>query len=303
MAISLLEALRCKVMKTKRANMFQLKKDVTLEFLANELNLPFKGDGAARVSNVAPFSHRTKDSLTYYKHETIEDKNNIIIASEIAENCNGISCEAPRLVFIQALELLDKMVGFKQIQSEPDIDKSVKLGPNVVIGRNVKIGQNTIIEPNVVILDNTSIGSHCLIRANSTIASDGFGYERLADGTPVKFIHLGGVVIGDNVEIGANTCIARGTLGDTIIENNVKIDNLVHVAHNCIIKNGAYIIACAELSGGVVVGENAWIAPNASIKQQLKIGREATVGLSAVVTKDVAEGDVVAGSPARSLRK
>jgi UDP-3-O-[3-hydroxymyristoyl] glucosamine N-acyltransferase len=103
------------------------------------------------------------------------------------------------------------------------------------------------------------------------------------------------------VEIGANTAIDRGTLADTVIEDEAKIDNLVHVAHNCHIKRGAFVIATSILCGGVVVGERAWVAPNASILEQITIGDDATVGLAATVIRDVEPGAVVVGSPARPL--
>jgi UDP-3-O-[3-hydroxymyristoyl] glucosamine N-acyltransferase len=125
----------------------------------------------------------------------------------------------------------------------------------------------------------------------------------MEDGTPVKFIHLGGVVIGDNVEIGSCTCIAKGTLSNTIIEDDVKIDNLVHVAHNCIIRKGAFIIASSVLCGGVDVGENTWVAPNATVTQKAHLGKNSLVGLGAVVTKNVDPDCIVAGNPAKVLRK
>jgi UDP-3-O-[3-hydroxymyristoyl] glucosamine N-acyltransferase len=152
-------------------------------------------------------------------------------------------------------------------------------------------------------MTGTHIGKNCLVRANSTIGSDGFGYERKENGDPVKFIHLGGVIIGNNVEVGSCTCIAKGTLGKTIIEDNVKIDNLVHIAHNCVIRKGAFVIATSILCGGVEIGSNAWIAPNATITQKAKVGENSIVGLGAVVTKSVDANTTVAGNPARILNK
>ena len=103
----------------------------------------------------------------------------------------------------------------------------------------------------------------------------------------LRFIHLGGVKIGNEVEIGALNSIARGTLNDTIIENGVKTDNLVHIAHNCYIGCNSLITACVELSGGVIVGKNVWIGPNSSVLEKIKIGDNAFIGIGSVVTKDV----------------
>lgn len=112
-------------------------------------------------------------------------------------------------------------------------------------------------------------------------------------------VHLGGVRIGDHVLVGAMTAIARGALQDTVIEDYVKINNLVHVAHNCHIGRGTLIGACADLSGSLTIGANCWIAPNCSIRQKLVIGEDSTIGIGAVVVKDVAPGTTVYGNPAR----
>ena len=109
-------------------------------------------------------------------------------------------------------------------------------------------------------------------------------------------------MIGDYVEIGALNSIARGTLSDTVIESGVKTDNLVHIAHNCHIGSGCLLTACAELSGGVHLGENVWIGPNSSFKQKVIIGSGSLIGLGAVVTKNVEKNCVVAGHPAKKLR-
>jgi len=115
--------------------------------------------------------------------------------------------------------------------------------------------------------------------------------------------HYGGVVIGQNVEIGANTCIDRGTLDDTIIGNNVKIDNLCHIGHNCIIKDNSSIVALSMLGGSAIIEENSYIAPGVMIKNQLKIGENSLIGIGAVVIKDVEKNKVVAGVPAKVIRE
>jgi UDP-3-O-[3-hydroxymyristoyl] glucosamine N-acyltransferase len=180
----------------------------------------------------------------------------------------------------------------------------VKLGSKVVIERGCNIGESVIIEHNVVIHSGTSIGANTRIRANTSLGGDGFGFDRDEYGEKIyRFQHLGGLIIGCNVEIGSNNCIAKGTLSNTIIEDNVKTDNLVHIAHNCHIKKGVIITACSELSGGVVVGENAWLGPNSSIIQKVSIGKGAFVGIGAVVTKPIEENYLYAGNPAKKIKK
>jgi UDP-3-O-[3-hydroxymyristoyl] glucosamine N-acyltransferase len=111
----------------------------------------------------------------------------------------------------------------------------------------------------------------------------------------------GGVSIGNRVEIGANTCVDRGTLNDTILEDDVKIDNLVHIAHNAIIKKRAYIIAGSIIQGSVTICEDAYIAPGAIIMNQKTVGRNSLIGMGAVVNKDVTENIVVTGYPAKEI--
>ncbi len=111
------------------------------------------------------------------------------------------------------------------------------------------------------------------------------------------------MIIGDNVEIGANTCIDRGTLSNTVIGNYVKIDNLCHIAHNVQIGENSTIIALSMIAGSVKIGKNCWIAPCAAIKEKLVVNDGSLVGLGAVVIRDVVSGDVVAGVPARSIKK
>jgi len=169
-----------------------------------------------------------------------------------------------------------------------------------VIGDAV-IGDGTTIGPNCVIEDGVSIGTDCFIGPNCSIGQVGFGYEREPDGEVALIPHLGGVQIGHRVHMGANSCIDRGTIGDTIIEDDVKIDNLVHVAHNVIVGRGAFLIANSMIGGSVRIGKNAWIAPSATVINGRQVGNDAVVGLGAVVIRNVAPGETVVGNPARSI--
>lgn len=177
------------------------------------------------------------------------------------------------------------------------------IGPGAYIAPGVVIGANCSIGANCVLLEGTTLGDETSIGPNTTIGHVGFGYAREDDGTPVLVPHSGGVDIGSRVDIGANTCIDRGTLDDTVIEDDVKIDNLVHIAHNCRIERAAFVIATAILCGGVRVGPRAWIAPNVSIREQLSIGADATVGLASTVTRNVPDGATVVGAPAREIQR
>jgi UDP-3-O-[3-hydroxymyristoyl] glucosamine N-acyltransferase len=188
------------------------------------------------------------------------------------------------------------------IESGARIGKDCYIGPFCYVG-NATIGDNTILYGHCHIYDNVFFGNNCIIHGGVVIGSDGFGYSKDEAGNVEKFPHIGGVVIGDDVEIGSNTCVDRGALGNTIIHNGVKIDNLVHIAHNVVLHENAFIIANAMLGGSTIVAKGAWVAPSASLLQQLYIGENATIGVGAVVTKNIPAGETWTGMPARPLQE
>jgi len=163
------------------------------------------------------------------------------------------------------------------------------------------VGEGTIIADGVYFGPNVVIGKNCRIQPGAVIGTDGFGYDQQLDGTWTPKPHLGGVVIGDDVHIGANTCIDQGSIHPTVIANGTRIDNLVHIAHNAQIGENCMIIACAEISGSVIIDDGAWIGPSACIHQHRTIGKRALVGMGAVVIKDVPDNVTVAGNPARII--
>ena len=164
---------------------------------------------------------------------------------------------------------------------------------SVVIGSNVRVHAGAVIRSFSEIEDNATI------RENSAIGGAGFGFERDVAGTPIRLPRPGGVRIGRNVEIGVFTAVCAGTINPTVIEDDVKVDDLVDLAHNCVVEKGAMVIACAELSGSVRVGQRSWVGPDASAIEIKGIGCGATVGIGAVVIGDVEPGAVVAGNPAK----
>ncbi len=224
-------------------------------------------------------------------------------------SCTYVISENPRLDFARVLQEFFAPKAVSGISATARIGSNVSLGRDViigeysVIGNDVVISDGTEIRHHVVIADNTVIGRDCLIKSNTVIGEEGFGFERDEMGVPIRIPHLGRVVIGNNVEIGASTVIARGTLDDTIIENNVKIDDQVFIAHNVFVSKCSMIIAETEISGSAHIGEMTWLGPNCSVMNGIKIGDNVFVGLGTVVNKSVESNVVVAGSPARILRK
>jgi UDP-3-O-[3-hydroxymyristoyl] glucosamine N-acyltransferase len=179
------------------------------------------------------------------------------------------------------------------------IDPTAHIGALCYVGEGSSVGASSVLYPNVIVYDRVSIGARCLINSGTVIGADGFGYERNEAGELEKFPHLGGVIICDDAEIGSNTSIDRGSLGNTIIHPRARVDNLVHVAHNVQVGEDAAVIALTMLGGSVKLGDRSWIAPGAVLMNQVTVGPDAVVGLGAVVVKDVAPAQTVMGAPAQ----
>jgi UDP-3-O-[3-hydroxymyristoyl] glucosamine N-acyltransferase len=189
------------------------------------------------------------------------------------------------------------------------IEDHVKIGANSVlqagcfIGQNVTVGQNVILFPGVKLYEKTVLGNRVRIHAGAVLGADGFGYvPQMVQGRPVghrKIFHLGRVVVGDDVEIGANSCIDRGTLGDTRIDRNSKIDDLVMIGHNCWLEEGAIVCGKAGLAGRAHVGKYAMIGGAAGLSNDVHVGDGARVAAHCLVSKDVPSGMTVVGNQQR----
>ena len=188
------------------------------------------------------------------------------------------------------------------ISKDARICSTSTIGPNCVIG-NAIIGSNCELRASVVIGDQVTLGDFVVIDHGAVLGSEGYGYSRSKSNEIEAFPQMGGVVVGDNVYIGANTTVDRGTLDDTIIGHGSKIDNLVHIAHNVVIGKNVLVIANSMVAGSVRIGDNAWIAPSASILNQLKVEEGAIVGLGGVVLKNIPANQTWVGNPARPLKE
>jgi UDP-3-O-[3-hydroxymyristoyl] glucosamine N-acyltransferase len=200
------------------------------------------------------------------------------------------------------------------------IGSEVHIGPHVVISEGCKIGDQTVIEanctlgnnvslgkgtrlyPGVHIYEDTQIGTDCTIHSGTVLGADGFGYI-LHEGRQQKIPQIGNVVIGDYVEIGANSCIDRGTLSSTVIGEGTKIDNLVQIGHNCNI--GKHCILCGQvgLAGNTVIKDYVYLAGQAGSSGHITIGEGAQIGAQSGVMCDVPAGSQFFWTPAREARK
>ncbi len=180
------------------------------------------------------------------------------------------------------------------------IGDGVVIKPNVVLYDNVIIGQKTEINSNVVCYSDTIIGSECIIHSGAVIGSDGFGFiENKEDGSYDKIPQLGNVVIGDSVEVGANATIDRALLDSTIIEDGVKIDNLVHIAHNCQVGKNSAMAAQVGISGSVKIGERNRLGGQVGLAGHLETADKVTVAAQSGVAKSIKEEGMYFGTPAK----
>jgi UDP-3-O-[3-hydroxymyristoyl] glucosamine N-acyltransferase len=230
-------------------------------------------------------------------------KNLVLVVKESIEGYQCIISPDPKTLLVDIIKYVEGTVGFFERYKNAVLSNTVNIGKNVVIEDNVEIGEGTIIEHNVVIYSGSKIGKNCVIRSNTSIGCQSYNYYPNASGHLVAFPAIGGVNIKDDVEIGSNCSVAKGIITDTLINERVKVDNQVNVAHDCVIGADATITAGVTFCGYVTVGERTRIAPQATIRQRLTIGSDATVGLGAVVIKSVSKNTTVAGNPAKPLKQ
>lgn len=216
------------------------------------------------ITGVAPLHSAQPDQLTYSVTPKF-DTNAIVIICPL-------ETEASKDKVL--IRMNNPRLGFiRAMQIFPIPKPSIKLGNNVKLDPGVRIGM------------------------------DGFGFERDETGRLIKFPHIGGVVIEDDVEVGPNTCIDRGTLEDTVIGEGSKIDNLCHIAHNCCIGKHVLIVAGTILGGSSIIDDFATIYPNAYILPHKRVGKWAVIGPGAVVRDDVPDGETWVGVPAEPIWK
>ncbi len=250
------------------------------------------------------------------------------ISIEPGENRAFIKVKNADLAMSQILELFapDLPKFHTEIHKTACIDetaivgKNSKIGANAYIGPNVVLGENVTIYPNVTLLDEVTIGSNtiiwsgavvrerchigsnCIIHPNATIGADGFGFRPCPERGLVKIPQIGNVVIGNNVEIGANSCVDRGKFSSTILGDGCKIDNLVQIGHNSKLGKFCIMAGNSGLAGSVTLGNGVIIGGSASIKDHTTIGDGAIVGAGSGVTGDIPAGKTMIGYPAVEAR-
>ena len=285
-------------------------KDFDITSLSSLNNV--KNNSLLFYSDIINFKFKLKDNMVYDLKKLEKFKNiAIITTNEIKNKINIpiISSENPRLDFQRVAmkfftedEFSPGIHKTAVVEKSSTIGKDVYIGPHCYIGNNVKIGDKTKILANVCIYGKTQIGSNSVILSNTTIGSEGFSFYFDADEF-FHFPHLGSVLIGDNVWIGSNCTVEKSQIDQTIIEDHVKIDDIVHVGHNSIVKKDTQITAGSVISGRAKIGKGCWIAPNSVIDAGCEIGDGCIVGTASLVMSNFPKNSVIAGSPARLLKK
>lgn len=285
-----------------------------LDFIGEKYD--FSGDRKAVIYGFSSLNNYKEGTVTWIKNEnsSIDNaKKNIDLA--IIQNGVDINVEADNIIVSSNSKsvffaIIEKFYGTKE--KHDFIGNNTYISPNVVLGKNIYIGHNCTLDGNITVGDNTviynnvnicndvKIGSCCEIQSCTSIGHDGFGYTVDGNGLKKMIKHYGGVEVGDFVHIGANTTIARGTIDNTIIGENCKIDNLCHIAHNAILEPGVTLIAGTLIYGSARIKQNAYIA-SGIVRNQNKVGSNTVVGIGSVVTKDIEDNMIVVGVPAKNI--
>ncbi len=302
---------------------------ISLFEIAKKIDGEVSGSPDKSISGVAPFDQAGIDDLTlagnvkFLKRISETDAGAVIVPLNYkGSDSNLIRAQNPQLAFAKAVELFfptppekediskQAVIGknstygrqvyigsFVTIGNQVTLGDNVRIHPGVFIGDDVTIGDNTVIFPNTTIMDRCEIGNRVSIHPGAVIGSDGFGFA--PDGEKYHKIPQTGIVrIDDNVEIGAGVTIDRATFGKTWIQKGVKIDNLVHVAHNVIVGENTILVAQVGIAGSATIGNHAILAGQVGISGHIHIGNNVTVGPQSGVAKSIPDGQIVSGSAA-----
>ena len=307
--------------------------EFTAKQIAELIGGRVEGDATATVSTFAKIEEGVPGAISFlsnpkYTHCIYDTKSSVVLINEDVELDHPVSATLIRVK--NAYDSIAKLLQYYEsvkprktgihptacISESATIGKDVYIGPYAVVGDNTQVGDGTQIYPHTVVGDGVSIGQRCLLYANvtiyqgcrignsvtihagSVIGADGFGFAPNQDGYD-KIPQIGIVVIEDNVEIGANTCIDRSTMGQTVIHQGVKLDNLIQVAHNCEIGENTVMSAQAGLAGSTKIGAWCMVGGQAGFSGHIHVADRTFVGAQCGVIKNTkGGGESLIGSPA-----
>ena len=305
---------------------------ISLKELAQQIEAELEGDPNKEVLGLNTLDAASDDEVAFIARESFlpslssTKAGALICSNELSEGYTGnkIIGENPYLLYakctkifkgmgiqesnfgISKLAYIGKNVSiseksnisnFVNISDGVTIEDDVIIEPGAFIGKKSVIGRGTRIHANATIYNSVEIGANCIIHSGSVIGSDGLGFAK-EKGKWIKIEHLGKVIIGNNVEIGSNTTIDRGSVGNTLIEDNVKIDNLVHLAHNVKIGSGTAIAASSAVAGSSSIGKNCTLAGCCAVVDNIEVTDEVHITAMSLITKSIKEKGVYSsGTP------
>lgn len=289
--------------------------------LAVQFGCELVGDPAATVSRVATLANADSESISFFVNKAYREQLRqttaaaVLVRPDDAKDCpvNALLADDPYLAYARIANILcplpDLAPGVHKsavvassgsvsdsaqvsanvvIDDDCVIGERVFIGAGVVIGPQCTLGDDTRLNANVTLVQDVRMGERCIVHSGAVIGSDGFG-NAMSDGGWVKVPQVGGLRIGNDVEIGANCTIDRGAIDDTVIGDGVRLDNLVHIAHNVQIGDHTALAACVGIAGSTVIGKRCMFAGQAGIEGHINICDDVVIGGASVVTKDIKE--------------
>lgn len=272
---------------------------LSLGFIVSQLGGELYGDSSLIVSGLAPLETADADHISFLSNPKYQSQLQtsragcIVVAPAVRDVAvargNCIVTDNPYLYFAKLSQLWKRPVhqGIHPsavIDPEADIHPTASIGALCVVEKGARIGANTVLKSRVTVGEDCTIGARCILHSGVVIGADGFGFAPRPDKSWEKIEQLGAVRIGDDVEIGANTCIDRGALSDTVIENGVKLDNLIQIAHNVHIGKHTAMAGCTGVAGSAVIGAYCTIGGSANILGHLTLGDGVSISVGTLVS-------------------
>ncbi len=295
----------------------------TLSEIVARLGGRVSGDASVGISQVASLEQATEGEIAFlanpkYRSQLANTRASAVIVPPVAEGATSVPriiADNPYLYFAHLAQWLNpprvgqpgvhtSAVVLSEIPANASVGPLAYVGPNCSIGDNVVIGPGCVIETGVAIGEGTrlyghvsvyqdcEIGARCILHSGAVIGADGFGYAREREGAWVKIPQIGRVILGDEVEIGANTTVDRGALDDTVIERGVKLDNLVQIAHNVRVGEHSAMAGCVGVAGSADIGARVMIGGQAGISGHLSVADGTVVSARTLVSKSIAKPGV-----------
>ncbi|MCX6278616.1 MAG: hypothetical protein NT004_11010 [Bacteroidetes bacterium] len=270
--------------------------------------------------NIKPKKKLPPDKLFWFDYKTVKEKDvenqSAILLIEKSQfdkldknllpKCKIIATSDPKLIFTTICSYFYNDEVIREIHPTAHVHPKAKIGLNVSIGYNAfidecKIGDNCIIHENCTVAKGVQIGTNTEIHSGAKVGLQVFGFEKNPSGAWIKYPQIGSIRIGNNVTIGANTCISNGFIGDTNIDDYTVIDNLCQIGSSAVIGKYTNIAANSSISNNTKIGQRCWIAPGVSIKENLVITDDVFIGIGSVVIRSITKPCTVFGFPAMQI--